>query len=310
MNRDESGLWSVTVGPLEPDLYGYSLMVDGFRSLDPANRWLKPMRSPTTSVLDVPGPQPTYYDFQAVPHGTVLLHDYLSKALGNVRSLRVYTPPGYDQKSRKKYPTLYLFHGSGDNEATWTALGRAHLISDNLLAAGKVKPMIIVMTDGHASFSQPAGTNVDARRRNLEAFEKDLLQDVVPFIESHYRVNTEPAHRAIVGLSMGGGQSLGIGLTHPELFGWVGGMSSAVYNPEQTLALPLSDPSGINKKLKLLWFACGKSDFLLKNNQDFDHLLTTKGLAHEYHETEGNHSWPVWRRYLRDFLPRLFVEVK
>jgi len=308
MSRDDGGLWTATVGPLEPDLYGYSFIVDGFRSLDPANRWLKPMRSPTTSVLDIPASQPMLHDFQPVPHGSVSLHEYASKSLGRVRSLRVYTPPGYSQRSRAKYPVLYLFHGSGDNEATWTVLGRAHLISDNLLAQGKVKPMIIVMTDGHASFAQPSGTNVDARLRNSAAFEQDLLEEVMPLVEANYRVKRDAASRGIVGLSMGGGQSLSIGLKHPELFAWVGGMSAAVYNPENTLASALNNPAPVNKHLRLLWFACGKADFLLKNNQEFDRLLNTKGLVHEYHETEGNHSWPVWRRYLADFMPRLFVK--
>jgi len=308
MNRDDGGLWTATVGPLEPDLYGYSFLVDGFRTLDPSNRWLKPMRSPTTSVLDVPASQPMLHDFQSVPHGTVSLHEYQSKSLGRLRSLRVYTPPGYNQRARVKYPVLYLFHGSGDNEATWTALGRAHLISDNLLAQGKVKPMIIVMTDGHASFAQPAGTNADARLRNTAAFEQDLLEEVMPLVEANYRVKRDAANRGIVGLSMGGGQSLSIGLKHPELFAWVGGMSSSVYNPENTLASTLNNPTVANKQLRLLWFACGRADFLLKNNLEFDRLLNTKGLVHEYHETEGNHSWPVWRRYLADFMPRLFVK--
>jgi enterochelin esterase family protein len=237
----------------------------------------------------------------------VRLHEYESKALGKLRALRVYTPPGYDRNTRAKYPVLYLFHGSGDNEATWTEFGRANLIIDNLIAQGKAKPMIIVMTDGHAAFAQPAGTNTDARARGMIAFQRDLLEDVMPFAEENYRIKKDREHRAIIGLSMGGGQSLTIGLNHPELFAWVGGMSSAVGDPDTTLASLIKDPQASNKNLKLLWFAVGKSDFLLKNNQQLDEWLTKHGIKHEFHETEGNHSWPVWRRYLADFAPLIFT---
>src|SRR5436190_23701542 len=151
MTKDEQGVWTLTVGPLEPDLYGYSFAIDGLSVSDPSNAVLKPMRSPRTSVVDVPGDPPRLHDWQDVPHGTVRLHEYVSKSLGRRRPLRVYTPPGYDKDSGVSYPVLYLFHGSGDNEATWTSFGRAHLIADNLLAQGKAKAMILVMTDGHAA---------------------------------------------------------------------------------------------------------------------------------------------------------------
>ena len=302
MTKGEDGVWSVTVGPLEPDLYGYSLVIDGFRTIDPANSQVKPMRSPTTSILDVPGATPLAHDFQAVPHGTVRMHTYDSKTLGRKRGLQVYTPPGYD-KSSGKYPALYLFHGSGDNEATWVALGKAHLIADNLMAQKNARPMIIVMTDGHAVVG---GGGNGAFTDNTQAFEADLLKDVMPFVEANYRVKKGPENRAIIGLSMGGGQSLTVGLNHLELFSWVGGMSSAVRNPEQTVGKALANSKETNSKLKLFWFACGKDDFLLKNNQDFSALLTKDGVRHSFVLTEGNHSWPVWRRYLVDFLPKLF----
>ena len=304
--KDEQGVWSVTVGPLEPDLYGYSFSIDGFQTLDPSNPAVKPMRSPRTSILDVPGDKPALHDFQAIPHGVVRLHEYQSRSLGRLRRLQVYTPSGYE-KSRAKYPVLYLLHGAGDNEATWTALGRAHLIADNLFAWGKATPAIIVMTDGHALPPGPRSTNAADRARAIAAFEGDLLQDVIPFIEANYRVREGPAYRAIVGLSMGGGQSLNIGLNHPELFSWVGGMSSSVFSPETTIAHALDDASATNRRLKLLWFACGKDDSLLKRNQEFDQLLTTRGIRHTFQLTDGNHSWPVWRRYLEEFLPLLFV---
>jgi enterochelin esterase family protein len=307
MTKDEQGVWSITVGPLEPDLYGYSFAVDGMTVTDPSNSVLKPMRSPRTSVVDVPGDPPRLHDWQDVPHGTVRLHEYVSKSLGRRRLLRVYTPPGYDKDPSATYPVLYLFHGSGDNEATWTAFGRAHLIADNLLAQGKAKAMIIVMTDGHAV--APGGPP-ESRGKNVEAFGKDLLEDVMPLVESTYRTKADREQRAIVGLSMGGGQSLTVGLNHLDRFAWVGGFSSAIGNPETTLATALADPAATNAKLRLLWIACGKDDGLVKNAQTLSDVLKAKEIRHELKITEGNHSWPVWRKYLGEFLPLLFTETK
>ncbi len=303
MTKDASGLWSVTVGPIEPDLYGYGFTVDGVGMLDPSNTFMKPMRSNRTSVLEVLADKPTMQDFQDVPHGAVHVHAYRSKAVGAIRSLHVYTPPGYDKNPAARFPVLYLFHGSGDNDATWTAVGRAHFILDNLIAQGKAKPMVVAMTDGHAAPNTP-----EARGRNTELFSRDLMGDVMPLVEASYRVKNDRLNRAIVGLSMGGGQSLTVGLNHPELFAWVGGMSSAINAPEQTFATALGDAKATNAKYKLVWLGIGKDDFLLKANQQFDELLTAKGVKHTFKLTEGNHSWPVWRRYLVDFAPLLFTQ--
>ena len=216
------------------------------------------MRSPTTSILEVPGQPPLIHEFQSVPHGTVRHHWYTSKSLGVRRSLHVYTPPGYDQETKTRFSVLYLLHGSGDNDATWAVLGRAHLILDNLLAQGKVKPMIVVMTDGHAYIPHlGGGATPNLTSRNVDDFGRDLLEDVLPFIEAEYRTKKERSHRAIAGLSMGGGQSLTVGLNHLELFAWVGGFSTFLRNPETVIAKTLADPKGTNEKLKLLWIACG-----------------------------------------------------
>jgi enterochelin esterase family protein len=300
MTKDDQGVWSVTVGPLAPELYGYGFVIDGVRTADPGNPAVKPMRSPTTSILDVPGEKPLLHDFTDVPHGTVHSHVYWSKSLGKKRNLCVYTPPGYD-KTEKSLPVLYLLHGAGDNEGTWTALGRAHFILDNLLAAGKVVPMIVVMTDGHAAFAKPDGA------RGVP-FTEDFLHDVMPLAEANYHLDPKPTRQAIAGLSMGGGQSLTIGLNHPELFGWVGAFSAAVGQPETAFATPLSDPDKTNKSLKLLWIACGKDDGLIARNKTFADLLEKKGIKHQFLTTEGNHSWPVWRKYLAEFTPLLFKE--
>jgi enterochelin esterase family protein len=311
--RDDDGIWTVTLGPLKPDIYGYSFSVDGFQTLDPGNAWVKPMRSPRTSLVEVPADPPRLQEFQDVPHGTVRIHEYRSRSLGRLRRLHVYTPPGYDADTTTRYPVLYLFHGSGDNDATWTTCGRAHVIIDNLLAQRKAQPMVVVMPDGHAAPPQPrtAGTPGGPGggvSRNVVAFERDLLEDVMPLVESSYRVRSDAAHRAIAGLSMGGGQSLTIGLNHPQTFAWIGGFSSAVFEPETTLSAALADPKATDRALRLVWIACGKDDRLIENGRRFSEALKEHGIRHEFIATEGNHSWPVWRRYLGEFAPLLFVE--
>ncbi len=258
------------------------------------------MRAPRTSILAIPATPPALHDFQDVPHGKVSLHTYRSRSLERLRPVQVYTPPGYDADSARRFPTLYLFHGNGDNEATWVAHGHAHWILDNLIAAGRAQPMIVVMLDGHAV--PPGQSTPEARQRNVSAFERDLLDDAMPFIAAHYRTRENAADRAIIGLSMGGGQSLNIGLGHPGRFAWVGGMSSSVRERPETL----NDAAKFNAQLRLLWFACGRDDFLRKANQELDAALKAKGIRHTYVETDGGHAWPVWRRYLAEFAPLVF----
>lgn len=297
MTKDDSGVWSVTVGPVAPELYEYSFNVDGLSVIDPANRDIKPQRAPKSSILEVPGQPPLLHDFQNVPHGKVSLHWYESKSLARRRPMQVYTPPGYDANPSARFPVLYLCHGSGDNEGTWVALGHAHWILDNLIAQKRATPMIVVMLDGHAS---TAATG--SRGAGLAAFERDLLEDAMPFVVANYRTREEAAHRAIIGLSMGGAQSLTVGLGHPDLFAWVGGMSSAVADP----AALIRDGGVLNAKLKLLWFACGKEDQLIARNRELDATLKQAGVHHEFVETDGAHAWPVWRKHLALFAPKIF----
>jgi len=301
MAKDANEVWNVTVGPIPAGVWEYSFQVDGLQMIDPGNPALKPMREPRTSILHIPGQPPLPHDFQNVPHGTVRAHTYFSKSLGRLRELVVYTPPGYDKQIDTRFPTLYLQHGMGDNQATWVAHGKAHWILDNLMAQGKARPMVVVMMDGHASIAQ----GMAGFQNNTTAFERDLLEDVMPFVEANYRVKTEAADRAIAGLSMGGGQSLTIGLNHLDRFAWVAGFSSAVPSRD-AIAGFLNDPAGANAKLKLLWIGIGKNDFLLKQNETFITTLKEKDIRHEWHLTEGTHSWPVWRLYLADLAPKLF----
>lgn len=304
MTKDSNGVWSVTVGPVESGVWEYSFQVDGLTMIDPGNPLIKPMRLPVVSILQISGNPPLLWDFQDVPHGTVHLHTYYSKSLHRIRRLVVYTPPGYEQKARMKYPVLYLQHGYGDTQETWIVLGNANVILDNLIAQGRVKPMIIVMMDGHAVVPvrvlDPAFLN-----QNAELFERDLLEIVVPLIEKEYRAQRGAVNRAIVGLSMGGGQSLTLGLNHPDIFEWVGGFSSVTPSSE-AIRNALNNPEVLNRELKLLWIGAGKNDFLLQRNEDFISLLKRHNIQYEWHLTEGDHSWPIWRNYLIDLAPKLF----
>lgn len=304
MTEDTNGVWSVTVGPVEPGIWEYSFQVDGLAMIDSGNPMIKPMRLPTTSILQIRGDPPLLWDFQNVPHGTVHLHTYYSTALNRVRNLVIYTPPGYEQKTKIKYPILYLQHGYGDNQEAWVVHGKANVILDNLIAQGRAQPMIVVMMDGHAI--APVGNpETSYLQENEKSFERDLFQDAMPLVEKEYRVKSGSANRAIVGLSMGGGQSLTIGLNHSDTFAWVGGFSSATPS-EAEIGAALKNPSMLNHNLKLLWIGDGESDFLLKRNEGFIALLREKNIRYEWHLTEGDHSWPVWRNYLIAFVPELF----
>jgi enterochelin esterase family protein len=302
MTKDDDGVWSVTTGPIPAGVWEYSFQVDNLTMIDPGNSAIKPMREPRTSILQLPGQPPLLTDYQDVPHGVVHLHTYRSKSLGRVRDLVVYTPPGYESETGTKFPTLYLQHGSGDNQATWTVHGKAHWMLDNLIAQGRARPMVIVMMDGHAALTRDGAASY---QNNTTLFERDLLEDVMPFIEAAYRVKTDAADRAIVGLSMGGEQSLQIGLNHTDRFAWVGGFSAAPPSAE-AVAGALNHPAAVNAALKLLWIGCGKDDFLRQRNLEFVALLKAKNIHYEWHSSEGTHAWPVWRGYLGELLPRLF----
>jgi enterochelin esterase-like enzyme len=305
MVRAESGVWSATSAPIDGGVWEYSLVVDGVAMIDPGNPWIKPMKEPRTSILDLPSSPLMPWDFQDVRHGTVHQHDYQSKALGVQRSISVYTPPGYETSPDTTYPLLVLQHGSGDNQLTWVTHGKAHWIIDNLIAAGKAKPMVVVMLFGHQP--PPAVAVPEARRwaSQLDAFQRELFEDALPLVESHYRVSHDRKDRAITGLSMGGGQSLSIGLANLERFSWIGAFSAAPPDPDMVKSA-LSDAAATNAKLKLLWISIGKEDFLLAKNQVFEASLTEHGIHHEFQVTDGGHAWPVWRRYLTAFVPLLF----
>ncbi len=301
--RGEDGVWSVTTDPIAAGVWEYSFAVDGLNVLDPANPALKPQREPGKSILHLAGTPPNPWDFQDVPHGAVHQHSYLSKALGRARELRVYTPPGYETDTTAQYPLLVLQHGSGDNHRTWVEHGKAPWILDSLIAAGKARPMVVLMIDGHPQGQVPR-EDAEKRATSLAAFQRELFDDALPLVEARYRVMKEREQRAIAGLSMGGWQALSVGLNNLDRFAWIGSFSGAA--EEATLAAPLADAAGTNSKLKLLWIACGKDDFLLERNNSLVGALKASGIQHEWQLTEGDHSWPVWRRYLVEFAPKLF----
>ena len=292
VQKDAKELWNLTIGPIAPEIYNYNFTIDGVRIIDPNNPNVKTGSTPSTiaSILEVRGDHPAFYDPQPVAHGEIRTHWYESKSLRTTRRLTIYTPPGYDRNASTRYPVLYLFHGANADEAAWTRLGHVNLILDNLLAVSKAKPMLVVMPFGYGV--PPGAPN------NTEAFSRDLLGDVIPFVESHYRAYGDRDHRAIAGLSMGGGQSLGIGLNHLELFSYVAGFSAAVRNPEL--------PQAANQKLHLLWIGCGQDDSLFAANESFSKMLDEAHLKHVFHKSDGAHTWINWRHYLNEFAPLLF----
>ena len=305
MTRNMDGVWSVTLGPAEPEIYEYSFVVDGLEIVDPSNSWLKVWRSNSKNLVEVPGDQPMFFQQQQVPNGTVHLHKYRSKSLRVTRGLYIYTPPAYETSKNTKYPVLYLLHGMGDTEDAWTVVGRANVIVDNLVVQGKARPLVIVMPYGHTPSTPPDMRSIG----NYGAFEKDLIKDVIPYVQSRYRVSTNRKDRAIAGLSMGGGQALTVGLGNLELFGWVGAFSSAVPRGKRLDNL-LAKPETINEKLELLWIGCGNKDFLFQQNQSLFKRLKADNIKHFAHITEGAHEWRLWRHYLNEFVPLLFKTEK
>ncbi|MHC4070306.1 MAG: alpha/beta hydrolase, partial [Planctomycetota bacterium] len=263
MKKGTDGIWSITLGPADPDIYVYSFIVDGLEIADPVNPVIKFWQK-SKSLVEVHGPQPMFFQPRPVPHGALHIHTYESKSLGVTRGLYVYTPPDYRKDRRATFPVMFLLHGSGDTEDTWTTVGRANVIVDNLIAQKKAVPMVIVMPYGHT----PTGTPDGLDKTDTTAFERDLINDVIPFVQRSYRVKTEPKHRAIVGLSMGGGQSVTIGLGNLDVFSYVGAFSSAVRD-EAKYKLLLSDPNSTNARLELLWVGCGRKDFLFDANTRF-----------------------------------------
>ena len=304
LTKGADGVWSVTVGPVDPDIYEYHFTVDGVDNLDQRNPVVKYNSRPNLieSVVEVPGAAPRFYEVKPVPHGTVSMRYYASKATGGTRRAFIYTPPNYE-RSTARLPVLYLLHGADGDETVWTQFGRANLILDNLIAEKKAAPMVVVMPFGYA-YPWHAGATPDKQRAD---FEKDLTEDLIPFVQSNYRVSTDREHRALAGLSMGGGLTLSIGPRHLDLFSRLAVFSSgAGQNPERTLAVAGKNAKAINEKLKLFWIGVGTEDGAMAGAQRTSEYLTSVGIKHTYKTTPGAHTWIVWRKYLNDVAPLIF----
>ena len=304
MTKDATGLWSVTTDkPVAADTYRFNFNVDGARVPDPHGTRFSEERVGVNSTFEVIGPAGAFQTFdKTVPHGVVSTVEYWSRSLDVRRRAHVYTPPGYE-KGKGVYPVLYLVHGAGDSDDSWTSVGHAQYILDNLIAAGKAKPMIIVMPAGHTPDRPGADmlTNTD--------FRDDFLKDLIPYVDGHYRTIAKADARAMAGLSMGGAHTIQNGLTHPELFHYIGVFSMGLQSPQQAADYAARNDAALKqgaRSFKLVYYAMGKEDFLYGTVAPTRAMLDKYGIAHVYNESGGGHTWINWRRYLADFAPRLF----
>ncbi|MBN1686668.1 MAG: hypothetical protein JW852_08435 [Spirochaetales bacterium] len=327
--KDDRGVWSITKGPFEPDYYIYNFTVDGVHTLDPQNQQIKFSLTTLQNVFLVPGDGIAFADTRAVPHGEVRTVWYDSPAAGYIRSMHVYTPPEYDG-SDEAYPVLYLIHGGGNDDRAWSTIGRAGFIIDNLIAEKKARPMIIVMPNGtmyRSGFNyRLTGTDrtlpaaimarLEAISRLHDTFVEDLLKTIIPTVERRYRVIADREHRAIAGLSMGGAETLRTAPSNLDTFASIGVFSMGLQEGEHAGVHPdfetrnagfFADPDKTNQLVRLFWIACGNKDHLIADGAHrLSQLLKRQGIRHEFHETEGGHTWINWRRYLYDFSQLLF----
>jgi enterochelin esterase family protein len=311
MAKGTNGVWEVTLGPLSPGYYRYNFDVDGVAVIDPRNPATSESNANTWSLVGVPGGE--FMDTRNVPHGAVAEVTYYSTSLKRFRRMHVYTPPGYES-GEGRFPVCYLLHGAFDCDDSWTSVGRAGFILDNLIADQKAKPMVVVMPAGHTGPFRFGGP-----RPAADEFVQDFLNDIMPHIEKHYRVHTDRPNRAIAGLSMGGGHTLTLGIPNLAKFGYLGVFSSGVFGitgggrggaPQgpsfEEQHRTVLDDAQLKSGLKLFWFATGKEDFLVETSRATVAMFKKHGFEPVYRETEGGHTWIVWREYLKEFAPQLF----
>ena len=317
MTKDEKGIWSYTTKPLDSDFYSYSFLVDGLKTTDPNNVYLIRDVASVFNVFIVGGGKADLYKVNKVPHGTVARRWYDSPGNSLTRRITIYTPFGYES-SKEKYPVLYLLHGMGGDEEAWIALGRTSQILDNLMAQGKAKPMIVVMSNGNvAQEAAPGESSLGMYKptfqlpNTMDGKFEETFTDVIKFVESNYRVKAEKSGRAIAGLSMGGYHSLHISRYYPNTFDYVGLFSAAVMPDAKVTSKVYADIDGtlniqMKNGYKLYWIGIGKSDFLFKFNEEYRAKLDKMGMKYVYRESEGGHTWTNWRVYLSEFTPLLF----
>ena len=334
MTKGDNGVWSVTVGPINPGAYRYGFNVDGVSVVDPNNSTISESNTSVRSLVYVPGSD--LMDTRQVPHGAVAAVTYYSTSLGKFRRMHVYTPPGYEVGTQK-YPIFYLLHGAGDCDESWTSVGRAGFILDNLIAAKKAKPMVVVMPAGHTNTTPVVGRGAAepavataAPPSPLDDFARDFVTDIMPYAESHYRITADRAHRAIAGLSMGGSQTLNIAFLHLDRFAYIGVFSSGASlgggrgaapaasgaappsavaplpTPWETAHLANLDSAALKKGAKLIWLSTGVDDGLMPNTKATVETLQKHGFQPVFKESPGAHTWINWRNYLSEFSPLLF----
>jgi enterochelin esterase family protein len=316
MTKGENGVWELTVGPLKPGAYRYTFNVNGLTVIDPRSPATSESNANVWSLVVVPGNE--MMDDTKVPHGALAAVFYDSASLGRPRRMHVYTPAGYET-NQEKYPVFYLLHGASDSDDSWTSVGRANFILDNLIAAKKAKPMIVVMPAGHTSrtaFGGGRGRGGAAAAGGpppRDEFSEDFVTDIMPYVEKHYRVIADRDHRAMAGLSMGGSQTMNIGFSHLDQFGYIGVFSSGILGRggaaggqwEEQHAKMLDDAS-LKKGLKVLWFSTGADDGLMPNTKNTVEMLKKHGFNPTFKESTGGHVWLNWRDYLIEFAPQLF----
>lgn len=318
MKKDSIGIWSITVGPVKPDIYPYSFVVDGVTVMDPANEDFFPNERFKASLVDVPGFTPLIHAVRDVPHGSVN-YEYYPSAQGTTGSLVVYTPPGYDKESTKKYPVFYLISGTTDTEETFFKVGRTNLILDNLIAEGKAKPMIVVMPYGNieariaaqkggATPADPTGRESADAMSRMKNFEQDMIKNIIPYVDKNYRTIPNKDNRAIGGFSRGGGQTLRTAFWNIDKFSWI--CCYSAYLPptemESSYQSMVSNPDNTNKQLKLLWVSVGTEDFLYNSTAEFLNYLTSKKINYKSLITGGGHTWMNVKTYLTETAQLLF----
>jgi enterochelin esterase-like enzyme len=308
MQKDDLGVWTLTTEPLAPDYYWYIFIADSANIIDPSNHATRFNFLHPVSELHVPGPPSLPWEIANVPHGEIHHHFYRSGVVSDDRDFFVYTPPGYDPRGKQTYPVLYLLHGNSQDASAWTAIGRANVILDNLIAQGKAKPMIVVTPLGYGVLEvlAPWAGDLALRQRNVHRFREALLTEVIPRVEAEYLIIKDRNSRAIAGLSMGGAESLLTGLNTLNEFAWIGSFSAgAVLTEEFDKQFPALD-SKVNEKLHVLWVACGTDDGLIDIHRKFHTWLAFKNIKHLDIQTPGYHTWMVWRRNLAEFASLLF----
>lgn len=305
MSRDTDGVWRVTLGPLEPEVYTYTFVVNGVTVIDPSNPEVNIGRSSSSSLLDIPGSPARFDERQSVPRGALHIREYNSDVVKLRRRVVVYVPPQYDTEPVRRFPVLYLRHGNGGLEDGWSNLGRAGVILDNLLAQGKAVPMLIVMPNGY-----PSAGGAGSGEEGVDITGSELMLEIIPLVEKHYRVLASRESRAIAGLSMGATQAFLTGLRHLDTFAWVAAFSAGTIGDadfELETAVPgfFGNPEA-RRSLRLLYLSCGTEDPRYAGHLDVVEALRARNVPHEWFGTPGGHEWKVWRHSLADLLPRLF----